>query len=341
MIRKLAMIAGVLLIPCSTLLADFSYEETSTITGGAVASMLKVVGVFSKKAREPIHSTIAVKGDKMMHRTADNASIIDLGAQTITSVDFRKKTYSVMTFEQMKQMLEQMSQSAKQNNQGQGQVQFKVSANSTGATRQIAGFDAKEMLVKMEMDATDQQTGQTGGMLITSDMWIAPAVSGYDEVRSFYRRMAEKLNWTPGGNMFMSNPQVSEGMAEVYKEMSKVDGMPVEQMISMGGTGQPTSSSGGQGQAQPEQQQQQQEKPSIGGALGGALGGHFGLGRKKKTQPQEDQSQAQGSQTQSAGSLLEMKTEMSGFSAAAVDGSQFTVPAGFKQVEPDSRRPPR
>ena len=51
--------------------------------------------------------------------------------------------------------------------------------------------------------------------------------------------MAEKLNWTPGGNMFMSNPQVSQGMAEVYKEVAKLDGMPVQQLISMGMAGQP------------------------------------------------------------------------------------------------------
>ena len=68
-------------------------------------------------------------------------------------------------------------------------------------------------------------------------MWIAPGIPGYQEVRDFYKRMAEKINWTPGGNMFMQNPQVSQGMAEVYKEASKVDGVPVQQTITMGAAG--------------------------------------------------------------------------------------------------------
>ncbi len=344
MIRKTAILAGIMLLPCTTLLADFSYEETSTITGGAIASMMKVVGVFSKQAREPIQSTIAVKGDRMIHRSRSTATITDLAAQTITSVDFQKKTYSVMTFDQMKQMLDDMSQKMKQNDKGE--IQFKVSANSTGNTRQISGFDTKEMVVKMEMEGTDKQSGQKGGMLITSDLWIAPAVSGYGEVRNFYKRMAEKLNWTPGGNMFMANPQVSQGMAEVYKEMAKLDGMPILQMITMGGQGQPGAApAGDQAQTSAPPQQQQQEKPSIGGALGGALGGHFGLGRKKQKEPENPPSgeaAANGNtQQQSAGSLLEMKSEMSGFSSNPVDASQFAVPAGFKQVEPDTKRVPR
>ena len=36
--------------------------------------------------------------------------MIDLGSGTITSIDLQKKQYSVMTFDEMKQMMEQMSQ---------------------------------------------------------------------------------------------------------------------------------------------------------------------------------------------------------------------------------------
>src|SRR5437764_577675 len=140
--KKLAALAGVAALAASPLLADFSYQETSTITGGAMLSMLKVVGVFSKQAREPIVSTVSAKG-----------------------------------------------------------------------------------------------------------------VPGYQEVRKFYQRMAEKLNWTPGGNMFMQNPQVAEGMAEVYKEMSKLDGVPVEQFITMGAAGQPAPDGSTPPQPPPQQQQ--------------------------------------------------------------------------------------
>src|ERR1039457_4052687 len=140
----------------------------------------------------------------------------------------------------MKQLMEQMSQKAQKAQKGdKGEMTFKVSANATGKSKQVAGFEAKEMVMKMEMEGTDKESGQKGGMTVTTDMWIAPGVPGYQEVREFHKRMAEKLDWNPGGNMFMSNPQVSQGMAEVAREAAKVDGMPVQQFVSMGMAGQP------------------------------------------------------------------------------------------------------
>ena len=332
MFKKAVTFLGILTLAGSPLLADFTYQETSTITGGMMASMMRLAGVFSKQAREPIQSTVAVKGDRMMHRSANHASIIDLGSQTITSIDMQKKQYSVMTFDEMKQMLDQMSQKMKQNDKGE--MQFKVSANNTGKTQQVAGFEAREMVLKMELEGTDKQSGQTGSMVITTDMWIAPVVPGYSEVRDFYKRMAEKLNWAPGGNMFMANPQVSQGMAEVYKEIAKLDGMPVLQYVTMGAEG--TAPAGGEQPQAAAPPPQQQSKPSVGDALGSALGGRFGLGRKKQAPPQ-DQPPAENTGSAGSGSLLEMKTEMSGFSSSAVDVGQFSVPAAFKKVEPDKR----
>src|ERR1035437_10240649 len=124
-----------------------------------------------------------------------------------------------------------MSQKAQKSPKGgQTEMKFKVSANATGKSKQVAGLEAKEMIMKMEMESTDKESGQRGGMTVTTDMWIAPGVPGYQEVRDFQKRMAEKLNWTPGGNMFMSDPKVSQGMAEVSKEIAKLDGMPVQQL---------------------------------------------------------------------------------------------------------------
>jgi hypothetical protein len=334
MLRKIVKSIGILTVAVSPLLADFTYQETSTITGGMMASVMRLAGVFSKQAREPIQSTVSVKGDKMLHRSATHASIIDLGAQTITSIDTQKKQYSVMTFDEMKQALEQMAQKMKQNDKAD--VNFKVSANNTGKTKQVSGFDAKEMILTMEMEGTDKESGQKGGMTIVTDMWIAPGIPGYQEVRDFYKRMAEKINWTPGGNMFAQNPQVSQGMAEVYKEAAKLDGVPVEQRITMGASGTAPAD----GSAPPPQQQQQQaERPSVGSALGGALGGRFGLGRKKSSSSDQQPAQKQDSSGgQNAGSLLEMTTQLSSFSSNAVDSSEFDVPAGFKKVDSEFKK---
>jgi hypothetical protein len=354
--KRVITMAGIMTLAGSSLLADFTYQETSTITGGMMMSMMRIAGAFNKQAREPIQATIAVKGDRMVHRSATSASVIDLASGTITHIDFQKKQYSVMTFEEMKQMMAQMSEKAQKSQKSQksdqGEMKFKVSAKATGKSKQVAGLEAKEMVMKMEMEmeATDKDSGQSqkGGMTMTMDMWIAPDVPGYREVRDFHKRMAEKINWNPGGNMFAANPQVSGGMAEAYKEVAKLDGMPVQQLISMGMAGQPGAAEGGaapaqQQQSQPQAQQQPAQPQSVGGALGSALGGRFGLGKKKPAdQPAPgDNSAASGGQASgsgASGSLLEMTTELSTFSSNAVDPSLFEVPAGFKKVDSAARK---
>ena len=334
MVHKAAII---LVAACLPVLADFSYDQTSKITGGMMAGMMKFAGAFSKQAREPMVSTVAVKGNRMVHGSQHDVSIIDLDKETITHISFDKKQYSVMTFAQMKQMMEEMSQKMKSSDAQKADVQFKVSAKDTGEKKTIAGFDTHEMILTMEMEGTDQQTGNKGGMVVTSDMWIAPKAEGYNEIANFYKKMSQKLDWTPSSlGMMGARPDMAKGMAELYKESAKLNGMPVFEIVKMGfhAEGQ---AQGGQAQAPPQQQQEQQaEKPSIGSVLGGRLGG---FGRRKKNQEEsggESGAAPQGQQGDASGSLVEMTMEMSGFSSAPVDESKFEVPAGFKQVEPEA-----
>src|SRR5215813_8786197 len=93
-----------------SLLADFSYEQTTKMTGGAMMGMMKIAGAFSKQLREPVQNTVSVKGNRMVHWSKDHAQIIDLDSETFTDVNFPKKQYSVMTFAEMTQAMEQALQ---------------------------------------------------------------------------------------------------------------------------------------------------------------------------------------------------------------------------------------
>ena len=331
MFRKLAVLTGILVLAGSPALADFTYQETSTITGGAMASMMRVVGVFSKQAREPIQSTVSVKGDRMLHRSATHASVIDLGSGRSPASTSQKKQYSVMTFDEMKQMLDQMAQKMKQNDKGE--MNFKVSANSTGKTKQVAGFDAKEMVMTMEMEGKDKEERtkrrHDGGHAICGSLPASRAIRKSAISTSAWRR---RSNWTPGGNMFMQNPQVSQGMAEVYKEAAKVDGVPVQQIITMGaaGTVQPSDGVGSTAAAATSRR---------GASLGGRRAGRSAR-RKVRTGTQEDTTKNRPTSRRGhvaaigraiPGSLLEMTTEMSSFSA-----KPWT--RGYSRFRPGSRR---
>ena len=291
-----------------------------------MAGMMKMASAFSKKAGQPVVATVLIKGNRMARLNSDTGSVIDLDKETITNINFAKKTYSVVTFEQMREMMRQMSEKMKSSKNGDTNIKFKVSAKETGRTQNLAGYNAKEMLLNIDVDSSDPQHGQQGSMNIVSHIWLAPDVPGYAEVREFNKRMAEKLGYLPDDQMAQMR-QAMQGMVEVSKEMAKLDGVPVRTVMEIGGT---ANSSGAPAQQQQPQAQQQQDDSSNQGAIGAMARGLGGFGRKKK-----DQSSDSPSDQSASGALLESTTDASGFSSGAVDASKFDVPSGFKQVDAD------
>ena len=98
-IQKLTLLSCVLAIP-ATLFADFSYQETTQLTGGSMLSMIRMAGALSAQARkagEPVVSSVYLSGNRLAHVSPDNIEIIDLDQETITHIDTAKRTYTVMT----------------------------------------------------------------------------------------------------------------------------------------------------------------------------------------------------------------------------------------------------
>ena len=334
--RHLILAAALMCCGASGLRADFTYHQNSRLTGGAMASAMKMASVFSKKASQPTRSTVVVKGDRMAQIDERTAQITDLQAETITTVNFKKKTYSVVTFEQMRQYMAEMARKAKKSREGgpETQIEFNVSVKETGNKRNISGMDTREFLMTMEIDSTDPQTGKSGTMVMTMSSWMADPAPGYGEVRGFYQRLGQKLSWMSGSAMDVftrGNQGAMKGMGQIGKEAAKLKGMPVHQVMTMRFKGQGPS---GEQQPAAAPQQEQEEPQSLTGAIGkrlGGLGGFGPFGRKKKQKEPQAQSQAGG---QASGALMEMTTDFSGHSTAQVDPAKVdTTPAGFKRVK--------
>lgn len=99
------------------LFADFQYSETIRVTGGSMVSLMKFAGTFSKQAHqgfEPTTSTILVKGNRMARINPHYSEIIDLDKETVTRIDNDQKTYTVVTFQQMKQQMEEAARQARE-----------------------------------------------------------------------------------------------------------------------------------------------------------------------------------------------------------------------------------
>jgi len=345
--KRLAYLLILGILPLSIAFADFSYEQTTRFSGGAMMSVMRMAGAFSKELREPTRSTVIVKGSRMAHIDARRTQLIDLDTETITSIDNEKKTYSVMTFAEMRQMMEEMAARMKGKNKEGQQAQFSIDVKDTGRAREIAGLKAKELQLTIRMETEDPKSGQNGAMDILSEMWMAPDIPGYQEVKAFQTKMAEKLAWSPGLSFVsMMQPEAGRGMAEAAKQMSKMDGVPVLTVTRVGSGGQPVPDLDAAAGQAAQQQQGQNEAPSASDVLTSTItGGLPGLGRlggfgRKKKQPQQQPAPQQQPQQQSQraappDSILELTTETSGFSSAPADISRLEVPSGYKQVESD------
>jgi hypothetical protein len=340
--------------------ADFTYQETTQITGGSVVSLMKFAGAFSKQARqagEPIVSTVTVKGNRMLRANKERSEIVDLDAGTITVIDHLKKQYTTMTFEQMRQQMEAAmarakAEQAKQKQQPQPasndaaqnvDVKFNVKVRNTGASKDVAGLSAKESIMTMTMDATDKTSGQTGSLAITNDMYLAPDIPGYDEVRDFYKRYAEKMGTVMSSAIntqmmaMMQQPAAGKGMADMVEEMSKLKGIPVLQIMRMGttadGTPLPAASEAPIPAGPPPPSAGDIAKESASNAIMNSLPFGGGFGKKKKQDPAPPAADSGASGQPAAAVLVETNTQLTSFSQASVDAAQFNPPAGYKQVD--------
>lgn len=365
-LKKFGALALSLLLP-TPLFADYSYQETTQITGGSMMSMMKMAGVFSSQARkmgDPIVSSIYIKDNRMARVSPENIEIIDLDKETITQIDTAKKTYTVMTFEQIRQQMaaaeaEMKKKQAEQPapatpaanpNQDNVKMSFDVHVRNTGVEKQVSGLDSKETILTMAMNATDQTTQQTGAMAITNDMWMVPEIPGYTQVRDFYVRMAEKMGpATMGagmdmGKMLAQQPGATEAFSDMAKEMQKIQGVPVMQVMRMGMTtdGKPlpaASEAPLPANSSPNMPSKSDvAKQSAASAISSHLpfGGFGGFGHKKQADPPPpDPNANQNPNTPPTSSvLMESQTTITSFSSAPVDPSHFEVPAGYKQVQP-------
>jgi hypothetical protein len=327
-------LASMLLFTLSTpCFADFQYTETTKITGGAAAGAMKFAGVFSKDARQATqgtNSTITIKGNKMRREDSmGQIEIIDLDGRRITQIDTKKKTYSSMTFDEMKARMEEArkkaaEQQAKHNKEQASQVKItpKVTITPGTGSKKLLDYTAKEMKMRVDMEMTSDDPkakGQTANMWVDSDAYIAP-VKGYDEVKHFYQRMAKEMDWVPGA-MMGGNAQVTPAMVEYRKNATALNGMPLLSLVSVGMAGQPGA----------PQQASHDDQKSSGNPITGGIGGIFGRKKKKDDAAQDDNAGSKPNGT--PGSLMDTSTEVTSVSTNTVDANLFKIPDGYKQVE--------
>ena len=176
--------------------------------------------------------------------------IIDLGEQKIYTVDTRRKEYTVMTFAQMREQMEKLKADMAKQQQGMTpeqqkamqdmkeagkQMDFDVEVKPTGQQKAIAGQDAKEFVMTITMRQQGMKIEQSGGMVMTSNIWMAPRIAALDEMNDFnmkffkavYGDMFSGMNPQQMGPASAMLPGLTGLMERMAAESRKLQGTPV------------------------------------------------------------------------------------------------------------------
>jgi len=199
--------------------ADASYQSTTQITGGSLVETMQKMSFLSHSIKDmlaPITTTTMVHGNQKAVVGKDSTEITDLDGERIIHIDNVKKTYTVITFAEMRQaflnMPKQMEKMQAQTKQAQPQqpsdikTSFDMKVNNTGITKSVNGLEAQEQVIIMTMKVTmtnpppppagqpvDPNAPTSMNYTITTDTWVAPDPPEIKEIADFDLRFGQKL----------------------------------------------------------------------------------------------------------------------------------------------------
>jgi hypothetical protein len=296
----------------------------------------KMVGMFGgKAAKEGVISTVAISGDRMMTVTDQTGELVDLAQEKVYAIDFKGKSYKVKTFAEMRkewedaqaEMKKQAAEAKEEGQEAEAQYELDFNVEKTGQRKSVNGYDCQQAVMTIAVRQKGKTLEEGGGMMLTSDMWMAPTIPAMQEQMAFMQRYMKKLLGSDTETMarglaqaIAMYPQMKDAMDRMKKEGAKLEGTPVLTTMKIETVMSPE-------QAKAQAESGGQPKMGLGGIAGG-LGGMFGRKKKAEEPPKEGQPAAEGAKNRatfmtSTTELLEVQT-----SAAAAD---VEIPAGFKQ----------
>ena len=341
----IALTFGFVAVTSYTLHADVRADEKTRIEfAGMMGRMMNLFG--GKATREGITSTVAVKGDRKATLNDSTGQIVDLVEEKIYDLDLKKKNYTVTTFAEIRRRMEEARRKAAEEarkEEGKPKPEPKASnepppennmevdfeIKNTGEKKVVNGFDTHQTLMIVTLREKGKTLEQSGGLVLTSDMWLTPSIPAMKEVAEFDLRYAQKLfgpmvagaSAEQMATAMAMYPMLKPAMEKMSKEGAKLEGTPVLTTI--------TTDAVKSAEALAEEAKQKEsssssssDRPTTSGGIGGLLGGIAKKAAAKKMAG-DDQPKPRVTFMTSTTEILKVVTN--------VTAADVAVPAGFKE----------
>ena len=341
--KRLSTIAALTLtgfmLSSYSLRADVRADQKSHVEfAGMLGRMVNMFG--GKAAREGVTTSVAVKGDRKASINDTTGQIVDLAEEKVYDLDLKKKSYKVTTFAELRRRWEEAQKKAEEDAKKEAardkdkptasdpdtrQVEIDFDVKTTGAKKAINGFDTHQSIVTITVREKGKTLEQGGGMVMTSDMWLAPKIAAMKEIADFDLRYAKQLYGTMIAGVSAEQmaaamaiyPMMKQALGKMTAEGGKVDGTPVQTTTTM-----ETVKSAEQ-IAEEAKAADSDSKSSGSGGVGGLLGG-FAKKMAAKKMGGDDANKPRATFMTMTNEVLKVVTD--------VTPADVAVPAGFKEA---------
>jgi hypothetical protein len=329
------------LLSSYSLRADVRSDQKAHVQfAGMLGRMFNMFG--GKAAREGTTTSIALKGDRKATTTDTTEQIIDLGEEKIYDIDLKKKSYTVTTFAELRRKMEEARKKAEEDARKEAgkekekekpqaadpnakQVEIDFDIKNTGAKKTINGFDTHQAVMTVTVREKGKTLDEGGGMVVTSDMWLAPKNPAMKEILDFDVRYAKLLYGTviagvpaeQAAAAMAMYPMMKQAMGKVSTEGGKLEGSPVLTTTTMDAVKSEAEI------AEEAKSAGSESKSATPATPGGLLGGFAKKMAAKKMGGGDDANKPRATFMTATTEVLKISTDV-----AAAD---VAVPAGFKE----------
>ena len=335
--RIVAVLLLVGIVATASVSADVRTDQRVKFQlGGAIGKLVNMFG--GKGARDGVTSMVAVKGDRKATMSDATGQIIDLSEEKIYDLDMKKKTYKVTTFAELRQQMEEAKRDAEKSAREQAsepdekpaekdpnakeyEVDFDV--KNTSETRTINSFNTTKSVVTVTVREKGKTLDQSGGLVMTTDMWMTPNAPSTKDLTDFDLRYAQKLYGpmvvgASAQDMAMAMamyPQMKPALDKMRAEGGKLSGTAILTDVKIESVPPGTANQTAAAPSPPEEP----KKRGLGGMLGGL---------KKMAESAEKSN----SRKPERAVIMTTSIEMLKLTTD-VDAASVALPAGFTQAK--------
>lgn len=223
--------------------------RTQVAFGGALGQMMRLIPGMGS-LMDPQDEVVRVKGNQLRSDEGESSTIVDASQGRFISLDHDRKTYTVMTAQDMADMMTEArgqvdaaveearaEQGREPGEQPEVRVNARVESRATGARQNIGGVEAEQVHITVYLDFEGEQDSQVvqGNMVVFSDVWTSPEGPA-PEVQEVWRTWAENfagaeaLQESAEGmqQAFAADPRIQVAMEQNQEALEALEGTAVK-----------------------------------------------------------------------------------------------------------------